>query len=91
MKGDSTNIGGVEYCVGSAGSLILGCPKCGEEHFRCKLTYHNRVISNNINENCFSCGEPMEAIRADELETKWKPLWKSLGWKVWSDEKGDYV
>ena len=26
--------GGVEYLRGSAGSLVLTCPKCGEEHFR---------------------------------------------------------
>ena len=30
---------GVEYCLGSVGSLVLACDACGEEHFRGSENY----------------------------------------------------
>lgn len=68
-----TEIDGVRYQVGSAGSLILGCPKCGEEHFR---NYHSE------HERCFTCRVPMEKIALRDLKTKWAPLWEASGCRI---------
>ena len=67
-----------EYLRGSAGSLILACDVCGEERFRERASPL---------ETCWKCGptKVMVPIRLDELETKWKPFWRSLGDQV----KGD--
>jgi hypothetical protein len=86
---------GVEYLLGSAGSFIIGCERCGAEHFREAHEY----FAHPEWYNCFTCKprQQMVPIRVDELETKWKPLWRSLGYAVkgdpcdkcgepWSDE-----
>jgi hypothetical protein len=74
----SITIEGVEYSIGTAGSLILACDVCGMERFRERFTSR---------ETCWTCGPQklLQLIRIDELETKWKPLWRSLGLTV----KGD--
>jgi hypothetical protein len=66
-----------KYLLGSAGSLILACEKCGEEHFREAFNY----FRNPEWHTCFTCGreQKMVPILLDELETKWKPFWLSLG------------
>jgi len=76
---------GVEYLLGSAGSLILACPKCGEEHFRDPDNYaffRERGGGVQNFDNCFSCRTRMEPIRMDELESRWKPFWRRLGHEV---------
>ena len=70
---------GVEYLLGSAGSLILACSKCGEEHFRDSNDYFRHPLNC---EQCFACHNDMAPIRMDELETVWKPFWRGLGWAV---------
>ena len=67
----------VEYLAGNAGSLILACEKCGEEHFR-----GGEYFNHPEWETCFTCRTPMAPIKIDELETKWKPFWLSLGLTV---------
>lgn len=74
----------VAYLLGTSGSLILACSKCGEEHFRSKSDYWFRKEPIKW-EKCFTCGTQMEPIRMDELENRWKPFWRSLGWKVSGD------
>ena len=67
---------GVQYLAGTAGSLILACPKCGEEHFRdFHYFYHPEWAV------CFTCKpkQQMEPILISELESRWKPFWRSLG------------
>lgn len=87
---------GVEYMRGSAGSLILACPVCGDEHFREPINYFWSLYSDNKAwmergqknywgapewHKCVECPErtQMEPIRMDELESRWKPFWRSLG------------
>jgi hypothetical protein len=79
----SLTYNGVEYHTGTAGSLILCCARCGEEHFRDPLNY----FGNPERHTCMTCRpkQQMVPIRMDELESKWKPLWRSLGILV----KGD--
>lgn len=73
----SVTINGVEYAIGTAGSLILACDVCGGERFRTSWSEH---------ETCSTCpNKKMQPIRLDEMETKWRPLWRSLGLTV----KGD--
>lgn len=94
------NFDGVEYLRGSAGSLILACPTCGQEHFRDPMNYFWSLVPKNKEwmdrgqtnywgdpswHKCFECKTQMEPIRADELEGRWKPFWRSLGWKVVGD------
>jgi len=95
---DHIEINGVKYEVGTAGSLVLACPKCGEEHFRDPDHYiwseEDRAYNEKIKalgwvsgfksefDRCFTCRTPMEPIRIDEIETRWKPFWKSLGHDV---------
>jgi hypothetical protein len=84
---------GVKYLCGVAGSLILACPKCGEEHFRTPENYFwslvpsNKALIDSGHKNlwgapewhiCTSCRTQMEPIRIDELETRWRPFWASL-------------
>lgn len=64
----------VEYLLGTAGSLILCCPKCGEEHFREPDNYFHHQDWHK----CFSCQTQMEPIRIDELKSRWKPFWKRI-------------
>lgn len=88
---------GVKYLLGSAGSLILACPKCGEEHFREPENYFWSLVLRNEAwldkgqknywgdpswHKCMTCKTQMEPIRTDELESRWKPFWRSLGHKV---------
>jgi hypothetical protein len=61
---------GVRYLLGSAGSLIVACPKCGEEHFRDRRSEHER---------CFTCCGPMEMVALADLRAKWDPLWEASG------------
>jgi len=73
---------GVWYMTGSAGSIIMACPKCGEEHFR-----GHEVLPGAFGRgpygNCWTCRDvPMELQRFDELDSKWYPLWHSLGHKI---------
>lgn len=70
-------IEGVEYLSGTAGSLIVACPKCAEEHFRNPYDYFAHPEWHKC-----SCKTQMEPIRMDELEARWKPFWKSLGHQV---------
>lgn len=95
----------VEYLKGSAGSLILACPKCGEEHFREPENYFWSLVPENQEwmkreqknywgdpswHKCFNCETQMEPIRVDELNTKWRPLWKSLGFKLSKTGEEEY-
>ena len=74
-------IDGVAYLLGSAGSLILACHKCGEEHFREPSNYFGPKPSGDPAwHKCFSCGTQMEPIRIDELDSRWRPFWRHLGW-----------
>lgn len=70
---------GVAYLCGTIGSIILACDKCGEEHFREPWHY---FIHPPEWEKCWNCRKVMEPIRIDELETRWKPFWLSLGHTV---------
>ncbi len=65
---------GVAYSRGSAGSLILCCPKCGRDRFRDPIDYWHR---DPTWEKCFTCETVMEPIRMDEIETKWRPIWEA--------------
>lgn len=67
-----------EFLRGTAGSLILGCDVCGAERFREHASPY---------ETCWTCGpeKVLQPIRLDEMETKWKPLWRSLGIQVAGD------
>jgi len=71
---------GIQYLRGSAGSLILACPSCGEEHFRDPYDYFGPRKCRF--DKCYTCRTQMEPIRMDELETRWYPFWKSLGWEI---------
>ena len=64
-------VDGMEYLLSSGSRFIIACPKCGEETFRDSLA----------REACWTCqnGQQKEAIRVDELESRWKPLWRSMG------------
>lgn len=88
---------GVAYLCGSAGSLILACPKCGEEYFRepdnysWSLVLENKAWLDKGQKNywgdpswhkCMTCKTQMEPIRMDELDSRWKPFWRSLGHTV---------
>ena len=92
---------GVQYLLGSAGSLILACPKCGEEHFRDPDNYFWGLVPENKDwiargqknywgdpswHKCITCEAQMEPIRIDELESRWKPFWRSLGINVFVSE-----
>lgn len=60
---------GVRYCLGSEGSMILGCPKCGEEHFRESIRHP---------ENCFSCHTRMEPLTFGNRD-KYIAIWTARG------------
>jgi uncharacterized Fe-S center protein len=64
-------VDGVVYCLGIAGSFLLSCPSCGRDRFR-------QEVPNIEYESCLGCGTQMEMVRADELETRWKPFWRSI-------------
>lgn len=73
---------GIQYLLGSAGSLILACPKCGDEIFSRPEQY---FIGDDVTAKmkCFSCRLALlEPINMTELETRWKPFWQSLGHEV---------
>ena len=77
----SITVDGVAYLLGSAGSLVLCCPQCGEEHFREPRNYFGKPpIGEKSWHRCFSCPActQMEPIRIDELEIRWKPFWKAI-------------
>lgn len=72
---------GKDYILGSAGSLIIACENCGEEHFREPHDY----FSHPEWHKCFTCRNPkqqMLPIDIAELETKWHPFWRKLGYKI---------
>jgi len=74
--------GGVEYLCGTAGSLILACTVCGDEHFR-----DHRYFMNPSWHTCFCGHGRMVPIRIDELESRWFPFWESLGIEVVRDSE----
>jgi hypothetical protein len=64
-------IDGKRCLLGSAGSLILGCDRCGAEHFREWA---------DPNDTCFICrGHVMRPMHLDDLATVWRPLWEATG------------
>ncbi len=67
----------VEYVLGTAGSLILCCPNCGEEHFREASNYFGPNGQPDWHK-CFTCKTQMEPIRVDEIESRWKPFWNKI-------------
>ena len=69
----SVVVEGVRYLLGAAGSLVLGCPKCGEEHFRDADNY----FSHPEWHTCMTCPyeQRMEPVKVDEIETRWRPIW----------------
>jgi len=84
----SVKAGGVEYLKGTAGSTIMACSKCGEEHFReATDVFREHEGLTPCTENCFTCHTQMEPIRMDELKNRWYPFWRSLGWEVYPDGK----
>lgn len=87
----SFEVNGVAYCTGTAGSPILACPICAEEHFRDRIDVANMINGVRTFEKCFTCPDStMEPIREDEVESRWKPFWKSLGHKVLNSATGEY-
>ena len=101
----SACVNGVAYLLGTAGSLILACPKCGEEHFRPSENYFWGLVPENKAwiergqknywgdpswHKCGTCRTQMEPIRVDELESRWKPFWLSLGWQVLNRDTNEY-
>ncbi len=83
-------VDGVEYVLGSAGSLILACDGCGQEHFRSPENYFGPPPAGDpswhrcwnpgcpkrtSNQNVALNGNQLQPIRVDELESKWRPLW----------------
>lgn len=65
------------YCLGSAGSFLLACRECGDEHFRRATDYFRHPEwFRCFNQQCKS-GQLMP-IRYDDLETFWKPLWAKV-------------
>lgn len=73
----------VDYLAGSAGGAIVACPRCGQEHFREPMNVWGGGAFGHISWHvCLTC-EPrsqMEAIRMDELLTRWFPFWEAKGW-----------
>lgn len=63
---------GVAYLCGSAGSLILSCPRCGRDRFRDPLTYWHHPPEW---ERCFKDGTVLEPVRVDEVESRWLAIW----------------
>ena len=58
-----------QFLVGSAGSFILCCPRCGEEHF----------AGIPHAECCFTCSDSLcEPVLRRELDSRWRPLWRCL-------------
>jgi predicted nucleic acid-binding Zn-ribbon protein len=70
---------GIAYLLGNAGSLILGCPRCGKEAFTYMPTYDFEEDARVC--TCYGDKTPLEPIREDELDKKWRPLWRSRGVK----------
>jgi hypothetical protein len=62
---------GLRYQLGSAGSFILACPTCGEEHFR--------EIPRPEWERCFTCHGPMELLTVERSESHYHALWLAQG------------
>lgn len=80
----TVEIDGVRYLVGTAGSFIIACEMCGAEHFREARDY----FAHPEWHTCFVCRprQQMVPIRFDELDTKWRPFWRSLGWEVSAEQ-----
>jgi hypothetical protein len=55
--------------LGSAGSIIMVCPICGEEHFREKISE---------NESCFKGHGRMEPL-TEANEARYRELWEKNG------------
>jgi hypothetical protein len=73
MIPDRRSINGVTYCLGSAGSFILHCPKCtgpdDEGRFRGE--------PNNPLERCWTCKGPMEPLTESNIHIyRW--LWGEI-------------
>ena len=66
-----------DLCLGTVGSMIVACTRCGEEHFR-ESTQPPEY------ESCFSCpdGGDMKRMLRRDLDAVWRPLWRTLGWKI---------
>lgn len=74
----TTAVDGHQCLLGGVGSLVLACPKCGDESYRDAEDWKAmRPV-----ESCAGCG-PLHIkrpIRIDDLDRKWLPLWASNGW-----------
>lgn len=64
-------INGIEYSVGSCGTLHLSCPNCGRDRFRQKITKIEW-------ETCLDCNTQLELVQVDEIESKWLHIWNNL-------------
>lgn len=71
MKNGYWLIEGVKYLAGSAGSLILCCDKCGEEHFRDVDNYFLHTEWHK----CMTCRNQMQPVKEKEMFKKWYPIW----------------
>lgn len=61
-------IDGTKYILGSAGSFILVCQKCGNERFR------EAITEGELRTKCFHCSSPMEPHTFDNLD-RHRKLW----------------
>lgn len=65
---------GIEYALGSGGSLLLSCPICGRDRFREAHFYFTRPDPES--ERCFDHPDtPLEPVKESEIESRWRPLW----------------
>lgn len=95
---------GVEYLLGGAGSLVLACPKCGEEHFREPENYfwslvpENKAWLDKVQKNywgdpywhkCMTCKTQMEPIRMDELERALRPTERKRSHEPRTQDRAD--
>jgi len=65
------------YCLGSGGSFMVACPKCGDEHFREASDYFGHPEWYKcFNANCEH--ENLLPVRFAEIESFWKPLWNEV-------------
>jgi hypothetical protein len=78
---ETRELNGVEYCL-VGGDFQLACPNCGHECCR-------KSIANIANQKCAACKTQLEAVRVDELKTKWQAVWKKRDDRIeaglWSD------
>lgn len=65
-----------EYLADRYGCLALSCPKCGEDVWEC-----DGILFFNIPDmyNCSACRTQLEAVKIEEVNTKWLPIWIANG------------